>query len=167
MSNGERGVRARVSHLCSGSTRPSRPSRALNSDSLVRAARWAASEEGKAIAASALEPPEAGELEGKGARPASGVKSSESKKASEAKKPSESKKATAPSDDGLLAGTRYRLLRTIGRGAMGVVYEAEHVDLLRRVALKVISPENAALPEFAPRSAARRKRLRAPPIPTW
>ena len=32
---------------------------------------------------------------------------------------------------------------------MGVVYEAEHIDLLRRVALKVISPENAALPEFA------------------
>jgi serine/threonine-protein kinase len=44
-------------------------------------------------------------------------------------------------DPTLLPGTRYRLLRVIGRGAMGVVHEATHLDLMRTVALKVLDPE--------------------------
>jgi len=44
-------------------------------------------------------------------------------------------------DPTLLPGTRYRLLRVIGRGAMGVVHEAVHLDLMRNVALKVLDPE--------------------------
>jgi len=52
-------------------------------------------------------------------------------------------------EDGMLPGTRYRLVKPIGRGAMGVVYEAVHEDLLRRVALKVMSLENAASPDLA------------------
>lgn len=38
---------------------------------------------------------------------------------------------------------RYRPLRTLGRGGMGVVYEAEQDSPRRRVALKVIRPEAA------------------------
>src|SRR5262249_28118542 len=35
----------------------------------------------------------------------------------------------------------YRILRRIGGGGMGVVYEAEHEPLKRRVALKVMLPQ--------------------------
>lgn len=38
---------------------------------------------------------------------------------------------------------QYQLLRTMGAGGMGTVYEAFHIHLRRRVAVKVISPEFA------------------------
>jgi tetratricopeptide (TPR) repeat protein len=41
----------------------------------------------------------------------------------------------------VIPGTRYRLLRWLGDGGMGVVYEAEHVDIERRVAVKILRPE--------------------------
>ncbi|MEO7110354.1 MAG: protein kinase [Polyangiaceae bacterium] len=47
-------------------------------------------------------------------------------------------------DPSILAGTPYRISRTIGEGASGVVYEAEHLELGRRVALKVLAPEHAS-----------------------
>ena len=46
----------------------------------------------------------------------------------------------------LLAG-RYRVLRFIGNGGMGEVYEAEDCELHERVALKTILPEVARQPE--------------------
>src|SRR5579859_1839481 len=88
--------------------------------SLVKAARWAAAEEA--------------------------VRSSESPREPEAA-PSPAPASEAQPEllvGNFLPGTRYRLLRTLGEGAMGVVYEAEHVDLLRRVALKVMSIEQAS-----------------------
>lgn len=55
---------------------------------------------------------------------------------------------------GLLAGTRYRLLRCVSRGPMGEVHEAQHVDLGRSVALKL-------MPEAASRSREARQKFRS------
>jgi len=43
----------------------------------------------------------------------------------------------------LVPGTRYRLEKWLGDGGMGVVYEAEHIDLERKVALKILRSQIA------------------------
>ncbi|MEM9587529.1 MAG: protein kinase [Planctomycetota bacterium] len=45
----------------------------------------------------------------------------------------------------------YLLIREIGRGAMGAVFEAEHESLRRRVAVKILPPELSASPEVTAR----------------
>lgn len=45
----------------------------------------------------------------------------------------------------------YRIVRKLGSGAMGTVYEAEHLKLARRVAIKVVRPEHARAPELEAR----------------
>ncbi len=49
-----------------------------------------------------------------------------------------------PADPSVVSGTPYRIIRTIGEGASGTVYEAEHVELGRKVALKVLGPGHAS-----------------------
>ena len=46
---------------------------------------------------------------------------------------------------------RYRLTSLVGRGGMGSVFLAEHVTIRRPVALKLLSPSLAAIPELARR----------------
>jgi serine/threonine protein kinase/tetratricopeptide (TPR) repeat protein len=42
-----------------------------------------------------------------------------------------------------IPGTRYRMVRALGRGGCAEVYAAQHVDLDRQVAIKIISPQLA------------------------
>ena len=52
---------------------------------------------------------------------------------------------------GDLVDVRYRVRREIARGGMGVIYEAEHIHLGRRVAIKMLSAEARDLPTLGER----------------
>ena len=52
----------------------------------------------------------------------------------------------APAQPGPAQIDRYRLLRGVGQGAMGVVFEAEHVHIGKRVAVKLLHRELARDP---------------------
>jgi eukaryotic-like serine/threonine-protein kinase len=50
----------------------------------------------------------------------------------------------------LAAGTclgKYRVVRLVGEGGMGAVYEGIHLDIGKRVAIKTMNPELAAIPD--------------------
>jgi WD40 repeat protein len=52
---------------------------------------------------------------------------------------------------GELVASRYQIVRLIGRGGMGEVYEAEDLELRAKVALKLVRPEMAEEPEVLER----------------
>src|SRR5258708_12636216 len=52
---------------------------------------------------------------------------------------------------GTLLGARYRVLRVLGQGGMGAVYQARDQELDRIIALKVIRPELASNPSILQR----------------
>ncbi|MBS2028653.1 MAG: protein kinase [Deltaproteobacteria bacterium] len=59
--------------------------------------------------------------------------------------------ATAGFQTGELLGGKYRILDLLGQGGMGAVYLAENVDIGRQVAIKVLKPELAAMPDVIAR----------------
>jgi eukaryotic-like serine/threonine-protein kinase len=52
---------------------------------------------------------------------------------------------------GTILADRYRVDRLVGEGAMGRVYQAEHILMRKRVALKVLHPELMTVPEIVQR----------------
>lgn len=43
---------------------------------------------------------------------------------------------------------QYRVVKELGRGGMGIVYLAEHIEIGQRAALKTLHPEITANPQF-------------------
>jgi serine/threonine-protein kinase len=112
-TNGERGVRGRVSGLMQ-KLWPGEPARARSEFArLLKEARAKVS-----LRREGSTPPANGSMEA-------------ARQASEA-------------DPTMLPGTPYRLAAIIGEGASGTVYEAEHVELGRRAAVKVLSAGHAS-----------------------
>ena len=64
-------------------------------------------------------------------------------------------KTTIPPAHDHLIGTviqgRYRVIEQLGEGGMGVVYTAEHVEIEKRVALKVLRDDFSKRPEVVER----------------
>ncbi|MBI5486431.1 MAG: hypothetical protein HY905_03775 [Deltaproteobacteria bacterium] len=59
---------------------------------------------------------------------------------------------------GVMIEGKYRLVRRLGEGGMGVVHEARHAIIDRRCAVKLIHPEIAANPDIPPRTGQLGKR---------
>jgi tRNA A-37 threonylcarbamoyl transferase component Bud32 len=62
--------------------------------------------------------------------------------------------AQPPTDDpliGLVLSERYRIVRKLGEGGMGAVYQAEHALIEKRIALKILFPELTRRPDLVAR----------------
>ena len=53
--------------------------------------------------------------------------------------------------DGTLLEGKFRVTREIGRGGMAAVYEAENVDIGKRVAIKLLETEHSKAEEISER----------------
>lgn len=72
-----------------------------------------------------------------------------------------------PPSAGDLVSGRYRLVRPLGEGGMGLVFEAEHLRLRQSVAIKFLRPEVLAMPdaiERFEREARASCRMRGPHV---
>ena len=134
LPSGERGVRPRAAHLMH-SLFPGEP--------LASRKEFA-----RLVSAARAPKPAAPEARAHNAHPAA--------PAAQAAPPAPSKPAATlpdppkpPPPD--LAGSRYRAVREIGRGASSVVFEAEHVESKKRAAVKVLAGEAARSPEAVER----------------
>src|SRR5262245_1908434 len=54
-------------------------------------------------------------------------------------------------ESGTLVGEKYRIVRPVGQGAMGTVYEGENVRIGKRVAVKVLNRDAASDRELVDR----------------
>ena len=52
---------------------------------------------------------------------------------------------------GKILADRYRVVRKLGEGGMGAVYEGEHLVIKKRVAIKVLHPQYAAAADIVAR----------------
>ncbi len=68
-----------------------------------------------------------------------------------AKKHAEALSSSTIVAPGTLLGSRYQILRILGQGGMGAVYEARDQELDRTIAVKVIRPELASNPSILQR----------------
>jgi serine/threonine protein kinase len=62
--------------------------------------------------------------------------------------------ASPPADDpliGLVVSDRYRIIRKIGEGGMGAVYQAEHALIEKRIALKILFQDLTRRPDLVAR----------------
>lgn len=60
----------------------------------------------------------------------------------------------------VIPGTRWRIMRWLGEGNMGVVYEARHVEIDRRAAIKIVpalAEDSAAIADFRSEASASSK----------
>jgi len=104
-------------------------------------------EKGTVVAGMVRRPPPAD----KGAGAAALAKSSDSQPRSESLSLSTDTEAQSVSVIGTLVGGRYRIRRLCGEGGMGRVYEAEHIEIGKRVALKILHPAYSQTPDLVER----------------
>jgi len=79
------------------------------------------------------------------------AKSSDSQPGSDSLSLSTDTDAQSVSVIGTLVGGRYRIRRLCGEGGMGRVYEAEHIEIGKRVALKILHPAYSQTPDLVER----------------